>query len=143
MTATRSTPGPSLVPELLVEALEDSLDFWCRLCGFEVLYDRPEEGFAYIASGAAHIMIEQMGAGRNWIPATLERPLGRGVNFQVSVASIDPLVNALGAANWTLFLEPETKFYRTGKTDVGVIQFLVQDPDGYLIRFQSSLDSSG
>ncbi len=40
------THGPGLVPELLVNAIEESLDFWCRLCGFEVSYDRPEEGFA-------------------------------------------------------------------------------------------------
>ena len=139
MTVMESACGPGLVPELLVEALEDSLDFWCRLCGFQVLYDRPEEGFAYIASGTAHVMIEQAGVGRNWTPAALERPLGRGVNFQVSVASIDPLVNALRSANWALFMEPETKWYRTGKAEAGVVQFLVQDPDGYLIRFQSSL----
>ena len=39
-----STPGPGLVPELLITSVEESLDFWCRLCGFEVLYDRPKEG---------------------------------------------------------------------------------------------------
>lgn len=134
-----SAPGPDLVPEILVNALDESLDFWCRLCGFEVLYDRPEEGFAYITSGTAHVMIEQAGIGRNWIPAALERPLGRGVNFQISVESIHLLVNALRAEGWALYMEPETKWYRTGTTEAGVTQFLVQDPDGYLIRFQSSL----
>ena len=99
MTATESAFGPSLVPEVLVEALEDSLDFWCRLCGFEVLYGRPEEGFAYITSGTAHLMIEQAGIGRNWTPAALERPLGRGANFQISVESIDPIVNSLRIAS--------------------------------------------
>lgn len=64
------------------------------------------------------------------MPAALDLPLGRGVNFQISVASIDPIVGAL---------EPETKWYRTGQTGAGVVQFLVQDPDGYLIRFQASL----
>ncbi|MFO7689776.1 MAG: VOC family protein [Cryobacterium sp.] len=133
-----STPGPGLVPELLVTSLEASLDFWCRLCGFEVLYDRPDEGFAYITSGTAHIMLEQRGSGRNWIPAALEPPLGRGINFQITVASIQPLLSALDVASWTLFMGPETKWYRTGTTEAGVAQFLVQDPDGYLIRFQAS-----
>jgi catechol 2,3-dioxygenase-like lactoylglutathione lyase family enzyme len=137
MTAPEN--APDLVPELLVGSLEDSVDFWCRLCGFEVLYDRPEEGFAYITSGTAHVMLEQAGVGRNWVPAALERPLGRGVNFQVSVVSVDPIVSALGAVDWPLFMEPETKWYRTGTAEAGVVQFLVQDPDGYLIRFQSSL----
>lgn len=137
MTTTNGAPG--LVPELLVDSLEDSMDFWCRLCGFEVSYDRPEEGFAYITRGTAHVMLEQAGVGRNWVPAALERPLGRGVNFQISVVSIDPLVDALRAADWPLFMEPETKWYRTGATEADVVQFLVQDPDGYLIRFQSSV----
>jgi hypothetical protein len=31
-------------------------------------------------------------------------------------------------------MEPEQKWYRTGEIETGVHQFLVQDPDGYLIR---------
>lgn len=130
---------PVLVPELLVRSLGESLDFWCRLCGFTVLYDRPDEGFAYISRGMAHVMLEQEGLGRNWVTAPLDRPLGRGVNLQVSVPTVKPLVEALRRADWPVFMEPETKWYRTGQTAAGVVQFLVQDPDGYLIRFQSSV----
>lgn len=37
-------------------------------------------------------------------------------------------------------MEPETKWYRVGDNEVaGVEQFLVTDPDGYLVRFQASL----
>jgi hypothetical protein len=37
-------------------------------------------------------------------------------------------------------MEPETKWYRiTDAEEAGVEQFLVADPDGYLIRFQTSL----
>jgi len=139
MSLTENTPDPGLVPELLVEDLDASLDFWCRLGGFDVLYDRPEQRFAYIGRGTAHLMLEQTGAGRNWTPAALQPPLGRGVNFQISVPSIEPIVSALRAVDWPLFMEPEQKWYRTGATDAGVAQFLVQDPDGYLIRFQASL----
>lgn len=134
-----STPGPGLVPELLVDSVEESVDFWCRLCGFEVLYDRPEDGFVYIARGAAHIMLEKVGLGRNWIPAALDPPLGRGINFQIAVPSIEPILAALSVEGWNLFMEPETKWYRTGAIEAGVSQFLVQDPDGYLIRFQATL----
>jgi hypothetical protein len=109
MTATESAPDPSLVPELLVDSLEDSLDFWYRLCGFEVLYDRPGAGFAYINCGLARIMIENVDVGRNWMPAASGGRLGRGVNFQISVVSIDPLVTALRNANWALFMGPEMK----------------------------------
>lgn len=130
---------PDLVPELLVDDLAASLAFWVGLCGFDVSYDRPDDGFAYLTSGTAHVMLEQAGVGRNWIPAPLERPLGRGVNFQVNVPSIDPLIDRLAAHGWPLFLPPEVKWYRTGATEVGLDQFLVQDPDGYLLRFSARL----
>jgi catechol 2,3-dioxygenase-like lactoylglutathione lyase family enzyme len=133
---------PGLVPELLVTDLATSLDFWVSLCGFEVLYDRPEEGFAYLRSGAAHLMLDQIGIGRDWIPAPLDRPFGRGLNLQISVPSVAPLVERLSSAGWPLFLAPETRWYQTGPTRAGVRQFLVQDPDGYLIRFTSPLDDS-
>lgn len=130
---------PALVPELLVESVAASIDFWCGLCGFEVRYDRPEEGFAYVVLGGAHVMLEQIGVGRNWLTGPLDRPLGRGVNFQIGVPSIGPIHASLNEAGWPLFMEPETKWYRTGDGEVGVEQFLVTDPDGYLLRFQASL----
>lgn len=138
MTAPRSDE-PSLVPELMVADRTDSLAFWCDLCGFEVTYERPDEGFAYITRGTAHLMLEQEGVGRNWIPATLERPLGRGINLQIAVAEISSIVLRLRVAGWPVFADVETKWYRIGEQERGVEQFLVQDPDGYLIRFQASI----
>lgn len=134
---------PDLVPELLVEDLPASLDFWVGLCGFAVLYDRPDDGFAYLHAGTAHLMLEQVGVGRNWIPGALERPLGRGINFQIMLPDIAPLLDRLAAAEWPLFMAAETKWYETGDTRAGVAQFLVQDPDGYLVRFSSRVGTAG
>lgn len=131
--------APGLVPELLVTDLDASLRFWIGLSGFRILYDRPEESFAYLDRDGAHVMLEQIGAGRNWLPGELESPLGRGINFQISVASIAPLVEAFADASWSLFMPPEEKWYRSRVSRVGVRQFLVQDPDGYLVRFSESL----
>ena len=131
--------SPGFVPELLITDLAASLNFWVTLCGFEILYDRPNEGFAYLQFGTAHIMLEQIGVGRNWVPGTLEKPLGRGVNFQVTVPAFLPLIERLSSSDWPLFMAPENKWYQTGDTEAGVSQFLVQDPDGYLVRFASRL----
>jgi hypothetical protein len=84
-------------------------------------------------------MLEQIGVGRNWIPGVLESPLGRGVNFQITVSAIAPIVERLVSAGWPLFMAPEERWYQTGETEAGVSQFLVQDPDGYLVRFSSPL----
>ncbi|PWC06082.1 bleomycin resistance protein [Mycetocola zhujimingii] len=133
---------PSLVPELLITDLTTSLRFWVNLCGFEIRYDRPEEGFAYLQLGSAHVMLDQIGLGRDWVTGSLERPLGRGVNFEIAVPSIDSIVEHCAVAGWPLFLEPETRWYRTSDGEIGVRQFLVQDPDGYLLRFTSRVASA-
>jgi catechol 2,3-dioxygenase-like lactoylglutathione lyase family enzyme len=131
--------APALVPELLVMDIDRSMDFWCGVCGFEVRYSRLDERFAYITLGSAHVMLEQAGAGRNWVTAPLEAPLGRGINFQITVPDSASTAAALAAAGTELFMQLETKWYRIGDDEAGVRQFLVTDPDGYLIRFQSSL----
>jgi catechol 2,3-dioxygenase-like lactoylglutathione lyase family enzyme len=128
-----------LVPELLVTELHRSLRFWRDLCSFTVAFDRFDEGFAYLDRDGAQIMLEERGRNRNWLTGRLENPLGRGVNFQVSVPAIEPIVAALGGANWPLYMAPEQKWYRTGTVETGVHQFLVQDPDGYLIRFSARI----
>ncbi|WP_394217056.1 hypothetical protein [Brachybacterium vulturis] len=97
---------PDLVPELLVSNTQASIAFWCGLCGFQIKYQRPKEGFACITRGRAHLMLEQRGVGRNWITAPLEPPLGRGVNFQISVDCLDPILTSLGDADHPLFMVP-------------------------------------
>ncbi len=124
-----------LVPEFLVENLQISLAFWCKHIGFAVAYDRPEENFAYLDRDGAQVMLEQVDpAQRQWITGELTRPLGRGVNFQIEISNLNSVFNALREARWPLNMEPEVKRYRVGSTQVTQRQFLVQDPDGYLLR---------
>lgn len=136
---TRSMFRAALVPEVLVTEIGASLRFWRDLCGFTVAYDRLEEGFAYLDRGGAQVMLEERGRSRNWITGPLEAPLGRGINLQIAVSALAPILEALEAAGWPLFMPPERKWYRAGRLETGVHQFLVQDPDGYLIRFAASL----
>ncbi|MBA2519953.1 MAG: VOC family protein [Chloroflexia bacterium] len=129
-----------LVPELLVTRLDASLRFWRDLLGFAVAYDRPEEGFAYLHLAGAEIMLEQVDdSHRTWLTGPLNPPFGRGINFQIEVAALDPTLERLRQASWPLFLEPEERWYRMAELEVGQRQFLVQDPDGYLVRLAEHL----
>ena len=143
MPAADLPPGftwSMMVPELLVSDLDASLRFWRGLCGFAVAYDRPEDRFAYLDRAGRQIMLEEvMAPGRRWVTAPLERPFGRGINLQITVDDVVPILTSLDAAGWPLFLDPEEVWYRAGTGETGVRQFLVQDPDGYLVRFSQSL----
>jgi catechol 2,3-dioxygenase-like lactoylglutathione lyase family enzyme len=141
MKSNRVSSGRArLVPELLVHDLEASLSFWRDCLGFTVLYDRPEHGFAFLDLDGASFMLEQRDkAARTWETGPLERPLGRGVNFEIQVEDLDGILTRLTAAAWPLYMEPEDKWYRVGSMELGQRQFLVQDPDGYLLRLAGDL----
>lgn len=66
-------------------------------------------------------------------------PFGRGINLQVEVASLDPLLERLTNATYSLFVPPEENWYRQDDVLHGNREFLVQDPDGYLLRFSEYL----
>ena len=80
--------GPT--PELEVSNLGRSLAFYVGVIGFAVMFDRPEERFAFLTLEGVHLMLEEAaGPGRRFRTAPLEHPYGRGVNFMIEVAEID------------------------------------------------------
>jgi catechol 2,3-dioxygenase-like lactoylglutathione lyase family enzyme len=124
----------ALIPELAVTNCAASLSFYCDLLGFAVVYERPEEGFAFLAKGDAQLMIDEIGKGRTFEPAPFIAPLGRGVNFQILVTDLTAILERLQDAGVDLFLPLEEKWYRRNDHEVGNRQFIVADPDGYLLR---------
>lgn len=122
-----------LVPELSCTDIAASLAFYTGVLGFSVRFARPEDRFAYLEREGAELMLEQ--ANGHWQTGPLERPLGRGVNFQVEVTDVQALHDAVVAAGVPLFRPLRTSWYRTGDLESGQAEFLVQDPDGYLLRF--------
>jgi len=129
-----------LVPELYCADLERSLAFYVDVLGFTVLYQRREERFAYLDLDGAQIMLEQP-VGRTFGSAELEHPYGRGMNLQIEVADVASLYTAVQASSQTVLLELEDRWYRKDAILLGNRQFVVQDPDGYLLRFFEDLGS--
>ena len=130
---------PRLVPELEVSDLDQSLRFYLGLAGFRILYGRPEEGFVFLDREGAHLMLEEAeGAGRRFHAAPLERPFGRGVNFQIEVDDVEMLWQRMRDTS-PITLPFEERWYRREDEELGHHQFVVADPDGYLLRFFTSL----
>lgn len=129
-----------LIPELDVTDLDRSLAFYVGVIGFTVLFDRPEERFVFLGLEGVHLMLEEAaGPGRRFRTAPLEHPYGRGVNFMIEVAEIDPLHSRVQSAGFTLVIPLEERWYRQNEVETGHRQFVVADPDGYLMRFSTSL----
>lgn len=128
----------ALVPELTVAQIEVSLRFYTT-AGFSVRFRRDDPPFAYLELGQAQLMLEQQ-HGRGWNVTPLDHPLGRGINFQVEVPDAKAIRSALVAIGVTIFREVKDTWYPVAPdVQKGQREFLVQDPDGYLLRFAQHL----
>jgi len=123
-----------LVPELCCSDFDRSLRFYTEVLGFRVLYARPEERFAYLEREGAELMIEQPTA-RAFVAGKLSYPYGRGMNLQIEVSDVESLYERARASGSKLYLELEERWYRRDDVLLGNRQFVVPDPDGYLLRF--------
>lgn len=123
----------ALVPELIVTDLEKSYYFWVNILGFSVKYQRTEDKFMYLELNGVQFMLEEL-QGDQWVTGELNYPLGRGINFQLEVKQLDDILNRLHKAQWSIFSGLEERWYRAENVEHGQKQFLVQDPDGYLLR---------
>src|SRR5213592_1169460 len=74
-----------------------------------------------------------------WQTGTLEHPYGRGIHLAMLVDTLDVLLQSLLEHHYPLFAEPAEQWYRQGHILLGRREFLVMDPDGYLLRFAQSL----
>lgn len=134
MATDNETYWNKMVPELTVMDFAQSLDFYQRILGFHVRVRRYDPDFAYVCLGEAQLMLEAFHT-QGWNVATLARPLGRGINLQIEVDSLTPLLTNLAANGVMLYRDVQESRYLIGETEACQREFLVQDPDGYLLRF--------
>ena len=127
-----------MIPELSVTSLEKSLKFYSNI-GFIIEYERPEDKFAFLSMGEIQFMIQEINDNDKWDVAPLRYPFGNGINFQLEVDNIERIYNVLKDNNYKIAFEVEENWYRKDNKLLGNKEFLVQDPDGYLLRFSQDL----
>ncbi|WP_435249766.1 bleomycin resistance protein [Vibrio sp. nBUS_14] len=127
-----------MVPELSVSNFERSLAFYVDVLGFSIRIRRENPDFVYLEQEHVQMMLEQI-SDEGWITGELEAPLGRGVNFQIELSDLEPLVKRLKTHKVPLFREMKETWYDIGEKLSGERELLFQDPDGYLLRFTQHL----
>ena len=124
----------SLIPELTVTNIEESKRFYTNL-GFKIVYERIENKFCFLQLEKNQIMIEEKNG--NWNTGELKYPYGNGINISMQVSDVEKMFNDLKESKQKFFLELEVHKYRVGKKFFEDKEFLIQDPDGYLLRFNN------
>ena len=123
-----------LIPELTVFSIEETKYFYLNILGFKLEYERTEDNFIFVSFENSQFMFEEL-HDDGWNIGELEYPLGRGINFSIKVKDIDTLYDKVISHNIIPFRKIMISNYRVGDKINQQKEFLIQDPNGYLLRF--------
>lgn len=123
-----------LIPELSVTNITNSTNFYTSI-GFKIIYERKEEKFCFLELNGNQLMIEQIND--NWNTGDLEYPFGRGINISMTVDNIDEFYNNVKKLDYKIFKDLMINEYKVDNVIYEDKEFLIQDPDGYLLRFNN------
>ncbi|TFH30265.1 MAG: VOC family protein [Promethearchaeota archaeon] len=126
-----------LIPELSVSTIQNSLEFYMDILGFTLEYQREESKFAMISLEGNQLMIEEIN--ETWGVGLLEHPFGRGINLQMYVQGVHTFYRRVKDSRYPIFADIKDNWYRQENCLVGNREFLIQDPDGYMLRFAEYL----
>ena len=121
------------IPELSVFDIERTKKFYREL-GFKIEYERTEDKFVFMSFQDSQFMFEQI-HDEGWNTGELIYPLGRGINFSIAVDNIEELYKLVNHLNIELYRELTRNIYQVNGIEEMQIEFLIQDPNGYLLRF--------
>ncbi|MDQ2718013.1 MAG: VOC family protein [Chloroflexota bacterium] len=104
-------------------------------------YQRENPLFAFLSYQGSHLMIQELDPHEDeaFITGSFEYPFGRGINFQIDTDNVQKLYDSLKEHNYPLRRDIKDSWYKVGSVLRGCRQILVQDPDGYLLRFSQDI----
>ena len=123
----------NLIPELSVFDIFHTKNFYEEL-GFKIEYERQEEKFVFMSFQDSQFMFEQI-HDEGWNTGELIYPLGRGINFSIAVDDIENLYTLVKSKKLEIYKKLTKSVYLVNEIEEVQMEFLIQDPNGYLLRF--------
>ena len=123
----------NLIPELSVFDILQTKNFYEEL-GFNIEYERQEEKFVFMSFQDSQFMFEQI-HDEGWNTGELIYPLGRGINFSIAVDDIENLYTLVKSKKLEIYKKLTKSVYLVNGIEEIQMEFLIQDPNGYLLRF--------
>jgi len=118
--------------EMMVTDYPVSLCYWTKVLGFDLSFERPQQKLACLTHpDGAQVMIYQRDG--DWEVGPMEPPFGRGLVVQVYVLDATAAAERVQAAGLPFYVALREKWRDWGDRLGGQREFLVQDPDGYLV----------
>ena len=123
----------NLIPELSVFDILQTKNFYEEL-GFKIEYERQKEKFIFMSFQDSQFMFEQI-HDEGWNTGELIYPLGRGINFSIAVDDIENLYTLVKSKRLEIYKKLTKSVYLVNGIEEIQMEFLIQDPNGYLLRF--------
>lgn len=126
----------SLIVNLMVADVQQSVDFYSRIFGFEVITSVPGENelvFALVKLDDVSIMFQSMKSFAEAMPAYKNEKIGGSVLLYVDVNNIQEVYRKAKEGNVEVAVEMHKTFY-------GTTEFAIKDVDGYLISFAEDVE---
>src|SRR5690606_14779763 len=119
--------------ELFVQDMDVSIDFYCRVLGFELL--RKEEGYASLRSGDVVLGLGPIAklpvSDGSFTQRRLAGDRGAGVEIVLEVDDVDAMQERVRAAGHPITEPLEDRPW-------GLRDFRIVDPDGYYLRLTTA-----
>jgi len=119
----------SISPNLIVDNVNASVDFYTKLLGFKLVASVPETGdfgWAMVQRDAVTIMFQSLKSMNEDVPS-LTFQKGRTATFFIKLKGIDEIYASV-KGKVKIPMDMRTTFY-------GMKEFVVEDPDGYYMMF--------
>jgi lactoylglutathione lyase len=125
-----------LTPNLMVNNVNETVNFYQKILGFELVMSVPQEGvfnWAMVQHGEVSLMFQEKENIIVEYPVLKDTPLGGGLTFYIKVGDVKGLYNKI-REQVNIVLDLHKTFY-------GAEEFAIQDINGFVLTFAD--DASG
>ncbi len=121
----------SLIPNLVVEDVNRTAEYYQTTFGFEIVMTVPDSGtyeFAMLKLDKVTLMFQSMKGFIEVLPEYKDQKVGGTLFLYFDVENLDKIYNKAKIANAEIVVDLNTTFY-------GTREFAMKDCDGYLLIF--------
>lgn len=125
----------SLSPNIGVADVNETVSFYTKILGFNLVMSNPQSGtleWAMVANGNAVLMFQQMQSLKNEYPQLANRPASGTITFYIKMKNMHSLYKKL----------KETEFLAKDlhKTFYGADEFAIFDNNGYILTITGDIE---
>jgi lactoylglutathione lyase len=127
----------ALTPNIMVENVSQTMDYYRDLFGFEPIMTVPENApydWAMMQNGSVTIMFQSRTSLGNDLPQLKDKPTGGTLNFYIDVEDVKSLYERV-RNRVTIVSDLQTTFY-------GATEFTISDCNDYLLTFAQQGDEA-